>query len=84
MTSPFDPGRPTDEPAQRHPGHGGPKGHGGNGWMMIACCVPMLAIAVILWATGVVGVGFLVVALVCTVMMALMMGGMSHDGDGRA
>ena len=58
-------------------------GHGGHGrWMMIACCVPMLAIAVVLVATGVVGFGFVIVAIACTVMMAAMMGGMSHGGGG--
>lgn len=61
----------------------GKGGHAGHGWMMIACCIPMLAIAVALVATGVVGVGFIFVALVCTAMMALMMRGMSH-GDGGA
>ena len=47
--------------------------------MMIACCVPMLVIAVVLVATGVVNGGFLVVAVMGTLMMALMMRGMSHD-----
>lgn len=59
-------------------GHGG---HGGHGhWMMIACCVPMLVIAVILVATGVASAGFILVAVMCTAMMALMMAGMSHGG----
>ena len=57
--------------------------HGGHSrWMMIACCIPMLAIAVVLVATGVAGVGFIVVAVMCTAMMALMMGGMSHGEGG--
>ena len=47
--------------------------------MMIACCIPMLVIAIVLVATGVVGVGFIAVAIACTAMMALMMRGM-HDG----
>jgi hypothetical protein len=56
--------------------------HGGHGWMMIACCIPMLAIAIALVATGIVGVGFIFIALACTAMMAVMMRGMSHgDGD---
>ena len=55
--------------------------HGGHGVMMIACCIPMLAIAGILVATGVVSAGFLLVAVACTVMMALMMRGMSHGGS---
>ena len=55
--------------------------HGGHSrWMMIACCVPMLAIAVVVALSGA-GFGFLVVAVMCTAMMALMMGGMS-SGDG--
>lgn len=55
-------------------------GHAGHGWMMIACCIPMLAIALALVATGVVGFGFIVIAIACTAMMAIMMRGMSH-GD---
>jgi len=56
--------------------------HGGHGrWMMIACCIPMLAIAVVLVATGVAGIGFVFAAIMCTVMMALMMAGMSHGGS---
>ena len=57
--------------------------HGGHGWMMLACCVPMLVIAVILVATGVVSAGFLVLALACTAMMALMMRGMGRAGGQR-
>lgn len=54
------------------------KGHGGHSrWMMVACCVPMLLIAVAIVASGA-GWGFLIVAATCTAMMALMMGGMSH------
>ena len=60
-----------------HGGHGGGKSHS---WMMIACCIPMLAIAIALVATGVVGVGFIFIALVCTAMIAMMHGGMSHGG----
>ena len=54
--------------------------HGGHGLMMIACCIPMLAIAVALVLTGVASSGVLVGAIGCTVMMALMMRGM-HAGD---
>ena len=67
----------TGGPAHDSGGHGGHRGHG---WMMIACCIPMLVIAGVLVATGVVSAGFLVVALACTAMMALMMRGMS-GGD---
>lgn len=56
---------------------------GGHGrWMMVACCVPMLAVAVALVASGVVGAGFLIVAVMCTAMMALMMVGMSGGKGG--
>ena len=61
---------------QSAPESGGPA-KGGHGWMMIACCIPMLVIAVALVATGVVSPGFLVIAIGCTVMMAMMMRGMS-------
>jgi hypothetical protein len=60
-------------------------GHRGHGWMMIACCIPMLVIAVILVATGVASPSFLLVAVGCTLMMALMMRSMGHGGgDGQA
>lgn len=79
MTTRHDPGTRTGGPA--HGGH--QHGHGGHGWMMIACCIPMLVIAVVLVATGVVGPFFLVAAVGCTLMMAMMMGGMSHGGDNK-
>ena len=71
------------DPATGHPGSGQAGGHGrgGHGWMMIACCIPMLAIAGVLVATGVVSPAFLVVAVGCTLMMALMMRGMGRGGD---
>ncbi len=56
------------------------KRHGHGRWMMIVCCVPMLAIAIILVATGVVGAGFIVVAVICTLMMIAMMGAMTRGG----
>ena len=59
-----------------HGGHAEHGGHGGHSWMMIACCIPMLVIAVALVATGVASPGFLLVALMCTAMMAMMMHGM--------
>lgn len=64
--------------------HGGHGGHGGHGWMMIACCIPMMAIAIFLVATGVASPGFLFTALACTVMMALMMKFMNHDMSARS
>jgi hypothetical protein len=40
--------------------------------MMIACCIPMLVIAIVLVAAGAVSVSWLFAALMCTAMMALM------------
>jgi hypothetical protein len=57
------------------------KGHGGHSWMMIACCIPMLVIAVALVASGVASSGLLVGAVACTFMMAMMMRGMSGGHD---
>jgi len=60
-----------------------PRGAGGSRhrWMMIACCIPMLIVAVALIASGTVGIGSLVFALACLGMMAVMMfsmGGQRH------
>ncbi len=77
------PPSPTEHPSHSLDDvHG--KGHGkGRGWMMIACCIPMLVIAVALVAAGVVSTSFLVFAVACTAMMALMMRGMGgHGRDG--
>lgn len=75
--------------AQGHAGHEttahqGRLATGGHrhGWMMVACCVPMIAIAIALVATGVAGAGFILVALACTAMMATMHLGMGHGGRG--
>ena len=69
-----------DHPSgQQGLGHGG---HAGHGWMMMICCVPMLVIAIALVASGTAGVGTVVVALGCTLMMALMMRGMGGHGGG--
>lgn len=60
-----------------------PQGVGGRSrhrWMM-ACCIPMLIVAVALIASGTVGIGSLVFALACLGMMAVMMfsmGGQRH------
>ncbi len=58
--------------------HGSHKGHR---LMMIACCVPMLIIAIALVVTGVIGARFLIFAVACTLMMSLMMGGMNHGNS---
>jgi hypothetical protein len=50
--------------------------------MMIACCILMLSIAVALVAAGAASPRFLALAVGCTLMMALMMRGMSHGGGG--
>lgn len=60
-------------------GHADHKSGGGHSWAMIACCIPMLVIALVLVATGVVSVAFLVFAVACTLMMALMMRGPGHS-----
>jgi hypothetical protein len=71
----------TDQP-HTHPTSGQqPAGHGGHSRMMIACCIPMIVIAVALVATGVASPGFLFAAVACTAMMALMMRGMDHGGE---
>ncbi len=54
--------------------------HGGHGWMMMICCVPMVAIAIALVAAGIASPGFLLTAGACVAMMALMMRGMDHGG----
>ena len=69
------------ETTQATPEHKDGSQRSGHGWMMIACCIPMLVIAVVLVATGVASPGFLLVAIGCTVMMALMMRGMSPGGE---
>ncbi len=59
-------------------------GHGGHGWMMMVCCIPMVAIALGLVIAGAVSPGFLLVAGGCVAMMALMMRTMDMGGDDRA
>lgn len=55
-----------------------PSGGRSHRWMMIACCIPMIAIAVGLVATGVAGAGAVLIALACLAMMAMMMVGMGR------
>lgn len=75
--------REEHEGHEGHKGHEGHEGHGRHGWMMIACCIPMLAIALALVVAGVVSAGFLLFAVACTALMALMMRGMDHGGQDR-
>ncbi len=65
------------EPSQ-HQSHAS---RGTHGWMMILCGIPMLAIAAVLLAVGVVSAGLVVFVVACTAMMAFMMRGMSHGGS---
>ncbi|WP_300641935.1 hypothetical protein [Nocardioides sp.] len=70
--------------AGQEPDGGTHGAHGGHGLMMIVCCIPMLAIAGLLFLTGVAGSGIIVTALLCTAMMAAMMFAMpgGHGGHG--
>ena len=61
-------------------GHAHGEGQGGHRWMMIACCIPMLVIAIVLVATGVASAGLIFAAIICTAMMWMMMRGMSRSG----
>jgi cytosine/uracil/thiamine/allantoin permease len=60
-------------------GHAGHR-HGSHSWMMMICCVPMLVIAIVLVATGVASSSFILSAIACTVMMAMMMRMMGDMG----
>ena len=85
MTEPQASNRPSDQHAGHlSDQHAGAASRGGHSWMMITCCIPMLLIALLLVATGVVGVGFLFVAVACTAMMALMMGSGDHRDQPRS
>lgn len=70
------------QPVTAHPATNRHEEHKGrHRWMMVACCIPMLVIAIALVATGVLSPSFLIFAIVCTLMMATMMGGMDHGGS---
>lgn len=62
--------------------HTGHDAHGGHRWMMLICCVPMIAIVLLLIVSGTAGSGALLWALGCVAMMAAMMfmmpGGHNH------
>ena len=62
--------------------HTGHHAHSGHRWMMLICCIPMVAIVVLLIASGTAGSGAFVWALGCVAMMAAMMfmmpGGHNH------
>ena len=92
MTTPTPgPGRPFHDPspsATPETGHThsspetSPSAHGAHRWMMLICCVPMVAIVVMLLVTGAAGSGAVLWALGCVAMMAAMMfmmpGGHNH------
>jgi hypothetical protein len=80
MTAPEWPDRSEPSAPTEPESAGAPSGHGRHGWMMIACCIPMLLIAIVLVATGVASAGFILVAIMCTAMMWMMMRGMSGSG----
>lgn len=80
--SALDPRNAAEQAKSEEAGEADGAGGGHSRWMMIACCVPMLAIAVVVALSGA-GFGFLIIAVMCTAMMALMMGGMSHGDDSR-
>ncbi len=77
-------GRDLDRnPAHEHSAHEGHEmghsGHGGHHWMMMACCVPMVIVVLALVATGTLSAGFILFAVLCVGLMALMMRGMDHS-----
>ena len=63
----------------RHTSH---DAHGAHHWMMLICCIPMVAIVIALIASGTAGYGALLWAVICVTMMAVMMlmmpGGHDH------
>ena len=91
MTTPIGPDRPLSDPprgadpetmqtpATPHTGHGA---HGAHRWMMLICCIPMIAIVALLIVSGTAGAGTLLWAVGCMAMMAAMMfimpGGHDH------
>jgi hypothetical protein len=77
------PGMSDHDHSQDSTGHsmnGAKGGHGGHNWMMMACCVPMIVIALGLVLAGVVSVSFLIYAVACLGMMFMMMRMMDHGG----
>ncbi len=66
---------PNRKPATVTPDPTAPRG--GHGWLM-TCCVPMVAIAVALVATGAVSSSFLLLAGFCVGMMFMMMRIVNH------
>lgn len=67
--NPSPPALGSEHTTGQHSGHS----HGGHGLMMLVCCIPMVAVAVLLVVSGTAGAGALVWVLGCVVMMAAMM-----------
>lgn len=76
----FGEGGAGSRPGPDVPGEQGEQG--GHGWMMLACCVPMLVIVGALVVTGVSGTGLVLFALACVALMAAMMAGKGHGKGG--
>lgn len=53
--------------------HASHASHGGHGLMMLICCIPMVAVAALLVASGTASAGALVWVFGCVLMMAAMM-----------
>lgn len=51
-----------------------PGGHGGNGWRVAVCCLPMLAGAVTLMVIHRAGVAFFILFASCTLLLILTVG----------
>lgn len=78
---------PKEDVPDPHRAHtdGPPTRHGwSHRWAMIACCIPMIAIAVGLVVAGVAGASAVLFALLCLAMMAVMMVGMGHGRGGHS
>lgn len=85
MNTPMPYPRPDDasyHPVEQADQPGTYGGHGGHGLMMLVCCIPMVAVVVLLVVSGTASAGALVWALGCVIMMAAMMrfmpGGHGH------
>ena len=84
MTRPEPPLMAADPRPAHDDAAAGPTGHRGHGWLMIACCIPMVVVVGIMVASGVVDVVFVFLALACTALMAFMMHGMHGAGQDGA
>lgn len=62
--------------------HGDHSRPGNHWWLMIACCAPMLLIAIVLVTTGALSPWILVVAIVIVAFITLTMS-RTHGGDQR-